>query len=92
MMFDSGFTATTGFLDKMRDELGFNAHGSLHLFSLQGGNLIPASYLYSSIYNALLPAYDGIIQKMQEPPSETAKAGSRVTVSNSLSDGDIPNY
>ena len=81
----------------MKNYLGIgNAQGSLHLFSLQGGNLVPASYLYSSIYNALISAYQGIVAEVEKPLYETAikqgSAGNRVTITNNISNQDIPHF
>ena len=94
MLFDSGFTATTKFLNTMRAKLDVNVHGSLHFFALQGGNIIPASFLYSSIHDALLKAYADIVSDCSKPIGkiEQTNVKSHITISNDIDDSDIPSF
>ena len=94
MLFDSGFTATTQFLNKMRANFGNNARGSLHFFALQGGNIVPASFLYSSIHQALLQAYGDIVSDCSKPIGaiEQTKVNSHITISNDIDNSDIPSF
>lgn len=92
MMFDDGFTATNNYLETMRTALGFSAAPGLHLFAVNG-RLIPASYVYSSIYNALSQAYAHIIEEVQITFKSQASSINKVTITNSISqEGNKPSY
>lgn len=88
MMFDDGFTATSNFLSIMKANLGFS-QGTLHLFSVNG-KFVPASFVYSSIYNSLTAAYNNIIDATSDIPSMTAKSNNKVSVTNNISQAAIP--
>lgn len=91
ILFDEGFTASTKFLDDIKKEFAF-APSTVHLFNLQGGHFVPASFAYNSIYNNLLQVYtDIMIQTSQRV--DTGKANSQVHIFNNITEeNDKPNW
>ena len=89
LMFDEGFTDTSGFLQKMRDQLnGFDGSKPLHLFRLQT-HYVPASYVYATIYYNLEAAYHSISSSFI--PEIMSQASSSVVINN-IDQRAIPSF
>lgn len=85
LMFDDGFTNAEAFLSSVKQDFGF-AMAPLHLYRLQG-RIVPASYIYSAIYNNLCQVY----QQLEVETSLNTLKSSRCSVNiiNSASTADI---
>ena len=90
MMFDEGFATTTNFMEYMVKEFGF-APQLLHLYVLQG-KYIPASYVYTTIYNRLIEAYSYISSEVKTTINAGKASSNNVNIINNLSDNDIHNW
>ena len=62
IMFDDGFTAANSFLEMINKNFDFSM-APLHLYRLNG-KFVPASYIYSSIYNHLIKVYADLTQNI----------------------------
>jgi len=90
LLFDDGFTAAQKFLDNVKLEFGF-APSTLHLFNLQGGHFIPASFVYNSIYNNLIQVYSDL--EIQVTNSlYTGNASNTITIVNNISEDNKPSW
>lgn len=87
MMFDDGFASTTNFMEKMINQFGFSPK-LLHLYVLQG-KYIPASYIYTTIYNRLIEAYGDLSSEVYTTISAGATSSTNVNIINNLSEKDI---
>lgn len=80
MMFDEGFTASTKYLEKMKQEIGINSlPTNLNLYFLNG-IYIPASYVIYNIYNNLSLFYGRLTKDMED-----IKQRNRVVITNNAS-------
>lgn len=85
IMFDDGFTAANKFLEDIKKEFGFNM-APLHLYRLNG-KFIPASYIYSSIYNNLLNVYQDLTQ--ETTIKNVQSYGNKVVITNNITENII---
>lgn len=64
MMFDNGFSTANMYIQKMIHQFGFMPK-ILQLYNIQG-RFIPASFVYSTIYNSLLDVYQDIVTNINK--------------------------
>lgn len=89
IMFDEGFAASEEFLNQMQQQLGIGGPKTLHLFRLQGGKYISASFVYSTIHKNLLAAYTDILSSINEAQHPQLN---QVTINNNITEAMKPNY
>lgn len=88
IMFDDGFATSEHFLSQIINNFGFAPKG-LHLYLLQS-KYIPASYIYSEIYQNLLPVYNDLLNNCANFIKGQTNYNNRVVITNNISDNDIP--
>ena len=88
MMFDEGFTSSKEFLDKMKNELGFNGPSGLHLFKVSG-KYIPASLIYQNISVALHEAIGDIMTNVSDIVKNSR---SSIHINNTITRNNIPSF
>ena len=91
ILFDEGFTASQNFLNNMKQEFGF-APSIVHLFNLQGGHFVPASFVYNSIYNNLLSAYSDIASNIDIKNINTGNVTNEIHIINNITEKDKPDW
>ena len=85
IMFDDGFTNIETFFSSVKQEFGFGM-APLNLYRLQG-RIVPASYIYSNIYNKLCETFK---QLEVETSLQTLSTSScKVTITNKATIADI---
>ena len=86
IMFDDGFTAANSFLEMINKNFDFSM-APLHLYRLNG-KFVPASYIYSSIYNNLIKVYADLTQNISI--ENVQSEGNKVVITNSVTENSIP--
>lgn len=84
MMFDDGFAATQAYMERMMAQFQFMPK-LLHLYVVQGG-YVPASLVYTSIYNALSAIYQDITQQLSTI-IDTGSVSNTIHINNSVTMG-----
>lgn len=87
LMFDDAFTLSNTFLEKMQREFGIGI-GSVEIYNVSG-KFIPASLVYTQIYNNLCDAYSQIENTVR---IDTLNTSSSVQIMNNISPQDIPKW
>lgn len=85
LMFDDGFTNAEAFLSSVKQDFGF-AMAPLHLYRLQG-RIVPASYIYSAIYNNLCQVYSQL--EIETSLETLSSSRCHVNIINNASTADI---
>lgn len=84
MMFDDGFTASENFLQSVKQQFLVGPK-SVHLYSLNGRAMMPASYIYYQIYYHLLEAYKYILTE-SNPATFGENNSNKVIIINNTSE------
>jgi len=90
ILFDEGFTASKKFLQDTTEKIGFSP-SAVHLFNLQGGHFVPASLVYTTVYNNLLMAYRDISSQIITL-SKLDNITNNITIINNITKKNIPSY
>ena len=85
MMFDDGFATAEAFIKRMIDTYGFMPK-LLHLYVVQG-RYVPASLVYTSIYNSLNDIYQDITQQLADLVN-TSRIKNSVSIVNNIKESN----
>lgn len=85
MMFDDGFANANAYIQKMIAQFGFMPK-LLHLYMIQG-RYIPASLVYTSIYNSLLQVYSDIVKRIAIT-FDTGSINNTITITNTIQESN----
>lgn len=94
IMFDEGFAASTKFLDEMKASLEADVDDKLHSLHLYrvNGKTLPASLVYSTIYNNLVVLY-GDIESNIIDDFNIPNVGAALDINNNITEKkDKPNW
>lgn len=95
LMFDDGFASIQKYMELMIANFGFMPK-LLHLYKIQGGYTIPASYVYTMIYENLTQVYADIINTTTNSNlfvSQLTKGNNKVDIVNRITEEkDKPNW